>query len=108
VRIIVEGQGRRCSGGVGRVHGSALSGRRESLRTRSRSSELEEGEVRITVVYLCRRAWRRGSSENASRENVIKGMVCVLAMVEGVLIESNEGQRGWRGEEKRNRPKAIL
>jgi hypothetical protein len=43
VRVIVEGQGRRCSGGVGRVHGSALSGRRESLRTKSRSSEFEGG-----------------------------------------------------------------
>lgn len=31
LRVVVEGQGRRSSGGVGRVHGSALSGRRSRL-----------------------------------------------------------------------------
>lgn len=52
------------------------------------------------ISRSCRNVpWRKGSSENASRENVIEGMVCVLAIVEGVLIESEELQ--GVGEERR-------
>jgi hypothetical protein len=83
---------------------------KSSIRSTGGVTSVEIECVRCSnISRSCRNVpWRRGSSENASRENVIKGMVCVLAMVEGVLIESNEGQRGWRGEEKRNRPKALL